>query len=144
MVGRLIASLIKTPGVGDLYRMFTNARSGGTDYNAIWIPGSFTLVELEPFDLVVEAANVVVRYSLQVKRYVPRNRARNNDGENGPSRPWPFSSKFLKAGVAKSLTRSAVRRSKAPCYKVKFRPVIVGRSPVVPGGESAARSRSPP
>ena len=45
-----MSSLIKAQGVGDLYRMYTDAQANGIDFNAIWIPESFTLEEPTPFD----------------------------------------------------------------------------------------------
>lgn len=50
IVGKSISSLIKTQGIGDLYRMYSNAQRDGMTFNAIWIPESFTKVEPEPFD----------------------------------------------------------------------------------------------
>ena len=50
IAGKSIASLIKTQGVGDLYRMHDNAKRDGIVFNAIWIPTSFELRENEPFD----------------------------------------------------------------------------------------------
>ncbi len=50
IVGRSVSSLIKTQGVGDLYRMYTNAKRDGIAFNAIWVPATFTRTEPEPFD----------------------------------------------------------------------------------------------
>jgi len=50
IAGKSIGSLIKTQGIGDLYRMYANARQEGVDFNAIWIPPSFTAKETSPFD----------------------------------------------------------------------------------------------
>lgn len=50
IAGKSLASLIKTQGIGDLYRMYANAQRDGIDYNAIWVPESFELTEKEPFD----------------------------------------------------------------------------------------------
>ena len=50
IVGKSISSLIKTQGIGDLYRMYANAQRDGVKFNAIWIPESFTKVEPQPFD----------------------------------------------------------------------------------------------
>jgi predicted acylesterase/phospholipase RssA len=50
IVGKSISSLIKTQGIGDLYRMYSNAQRDGMKFNAIWIPESFTKIEPEPFD----------------------------------------------------------------------------------------------
>ena len=50
VVGRSVGSLIKAQGVGDLYRMYTDATRDGIAFNAVWIPESFTLEEPSPFD----------------------------------------------------------------------------------------------
>jgi hypothetical protein len=50
IVGKSISSLIKTQGIGDLYRMYANANRDAITFRAIWIPESFTLQEPGPFD----------------------------------------------------------------------------------------------
>jgi predicted acylesterase/phospholipase RssA len=50
IAGKSISSLIKTQGIGDLYRMYSNAKRDGVAFNAIWVPASFTMKEKEPFD----------------------------------------------------------------------------------------------
>jgi len=50
IVGKSISSLIKTQGIGDLYRMYANAKRDGVVFKAIWIPETFTLKEPAPFD----------------------------------------------------------------------------------------------
>ena len=50
IAGKSISSLIKTQGIGDLYRMYANARRDGIAFNAIWVPASFNMKEKEPFD----------------------------------------------------------------------------------------------
>ena len=50
IVGRSISTLITTQGVGDLYRMYTNAQRDGIAFRAVWVPDSFTMEEPEPFD----------------------------------------------------------------------------------------------
>ena len=50
IVGKSISSLIKTQGIGDLYRMYANAKRDGIAFRAIWIPDSFTRIESEPFE----------------------------------------------------------------------------------------------
>jgi predicted patatin/cPLA2 family phospholipase len=50
IVGKSISSLIRTQGIGDLYRMYTNAKRDGIAFRAIWIPESFTMKEPSPFD----------------------------------------------------------------------------------------------
>jgi predicted patatin/cPLA2 family phospholipase len=52
IAAKSLASLIKTQGIGDLYRMYANAKRDGIDFNAIWVPGSVELKEKEPFDPV--------------------------------------------------------------------------------------------
>lgn len=47
---RSISTLIKTQGIGDLYRMYLGARRDGMDYNLAYIPGDFTVPLNEPFD----------------------------------------------------------------------------------------------
>ena len=50
IVGKSISSLIKTQGIGDLYRMYANAQRDGIAFRAIWIPDTFTMKEPKPFD----------------------------------------------------------------------------------------------
>lgn len=50
IIGKSISSLIKTQGIGDLYRMYANAKRDGVAFRAVWIPETFTDVEPEPFD----------------------------------------------------------------------------------------------
>jgi predicted patatin/cPLA2 family phospholipase len=50
IAGKSISSLIKTQGIGDLYRMYSNAQRDGMSFNAIWVPADFQLKEKEPFD----------------------------------------------------------------------------------------------
>jgi len=50
IVGRSISTLITTQGVGDLYRMYSNALRDGIAFRAIWVPDSFNMEEPEPFD----------------------------------------------------------------------------------------------
>ena len=50
IVGRSISTLITTQGIGDLYRMYSNARRDGIAFRAVWVPDSFTMQEPTPFD----------------------------------------------------------------------------------------------
>ncbi len=50
IVGRSISTLITTQGIGDLYRMYSNAKRDGIAFRAIWVPDSFTMEEPRPFD----------------------------------------------------------------------------------------------
>ena len=47
---KAVSSLIKTQGIGDLYRLYAVAKRDGIDYNYIDIPADFTLEEKRPFD----------------------------------------------------------------------------------------------
>jgi predicted acylesterase/phospholipase RssA len=50
IAGKSLSSLIKTQGIGDLYRMYANAQRDGIAFNAVWVPASFTEKEKEPFE----------------------------------------------------------------------------------------------
>ena len=50
IVGRAIASLIQTQGIGDLYRIYIASQRDGIDYNLAYIPRTFTTPFTEPFD----------------------------------------------------------------------------------------------
>jgi hypothetical protein len=50
IAGRAISALISAQGIGDLYQLFVLARRDGIDYNATWIPASFTERPSEPFE----------------------------------------------------------------------------------------------
>ena len=50
IAGKSVSSLIKTQGIGDLYRIYASAKRDGISFNAIWVPDSFDMKEPEPFD----------------------------------------------------------------------------------------------
>ncbi|MBL8792218.1 MAG: patatin-like phospholipase family protein, partial [Rhizobiales bacterium] len=50
IVGRSVSTLIKTQGIGDLYRMYTTATREDIAFNAIWLPPTFDRKEPKPFD----------------------------------------------------------------------------------------------
>ena len=50
VAGKALGSLTKTQGIGDLYRMYTQAQREGMDFNFVSIPESFTMKEPKPFD----------------------------------------------------------------------------------------------
>ena len=52
IVGRSISTLIKTQGLGDIYRAYANAANANFDFNHIAIPRDFNDVPKEPFDPV--------------------------------------------------------------------------------------------
>ena len=64
IVGKSISSLIKNQGIGDLYRMYTNAQRDGIAFRVIWIPDTFTLKEPKPFDPAYMNALFDVGYKL--------------------------------------------------------------------------------
>ncbi|HEU4497966.1 MAG TPA: patatin-like phospholipase family protein [Sphingomicrobium sp.] len=47
---RAIASLTRTQGVGDLYRIYTTTQRDGIDFNLTYIPPTFNTPHLEEFD----------------------------------------------------------------------------------------------
>ena len=49
---RTISSLIRTQGIGDLFRIFALAERDGLDFNLAYIPASFSEVPQEVFDTV--------------------------------------------------------------------------------------------
>ncbi len=47
---RAIASLTRTQGVGDLYRIYATTQRDGIDFNLTYIPPTFNTPHLEEFD----------------------------------------------------------------------------------------------
>ncbi len=52
IAGRSISTLIKTQGIGDIYRAYATATFANFDFNHIAIPRDFKAVPKEPFDTV--------------------------------------------------------------------------------------------
>jgi len=52
ILSRTIDTLIKTQGIGDLYRIYLGCRRDGLDYRLAFIPPDFDAVSDEPFDSV--------------------------------------------------------------------------------------------
>jgi len=50
LAGRTISSLIRTQGIGDLIRIWVDARENDMDFNLAYVPKTFTLESKEPFD----------------------------------------------------------------------------------------------
>jgi predicted acylesterase/phospholipase RssA len=50
IVGRAVSTLISTQGTGDLYQLYVLAQRDHIDFNATWIPASFTEKINQPFD----------------------------------------------------------------------------------------------
>lgn len=67
IVGKSISTLIKTQGIGDLYRMYANAQRDGIAFRAIWIPASFTMKEPKPFDPAYMKALFDLGYEMGAK-----------------------------------------------------------------------------
>ena len=51
IAGRSISSLIRTQGIGDMYRMYLGAQRDGLRYHLAFIPKEFDAKSEEPFDL---------------------------------------------------------------------------------------------
>lgn len=64
IVSKSMNSLIKTQGIGDLYRMYSNAQREGIAFRAVWIPESFTMREPQPFDPAFMKALFDVGYEM--------------------------------------------------------------------------------
>jgi hypothetical protein len=50
IIGRAIASLVQTQGIGDLYRLYAISQRDGVDYNLAYIPTTFDAPHTEVFD----------------------------------------------------------------------------------------------
>jgi hypothetical protein len=50
IASRSINSLIRTQGIGDMYRIYLGAQRDGLDYNLAFIPRDFEEKSKEPFD----------------------------------------------------------------------------------------------
>jgi len=64
IAGRSISTLIKTQGIGDLYRIFLGARRDEIDYNVAYIPDDFEEPSEELFDQVYMKKLFDYAYSL--------------------------------------------------------------------------------
>lgn len=47
---RSISTMIKTQGIGDLYRIYAECLRSGTDFNVAYVPGSFSVQSASAFD----------------------------------------------------------------------------------------------
>jgi hypothetical protein len=50
IAGRSVSSLIRTQGIGDMYRIYVGVKRDGLDYHLAYIPADFKLESKEPFD----------------------------------------------------------------------------------------------
>ncbi|CAE7902289.1 unnamed protein product [Symbiodinium necroappetens] len=69
IAGRTVSSMIRTLGIGDMFRMYLGARRDGMGFNLAYIPPSFTLEETEPFDKAYMNALFDVGYGLAKDGY---------------------------------------------------------------------------
>ena len=73
LAGKSISSLIRTQGIGDLYRLYLQARRDGIEFNLISMPEEFTLKETTPFDQVYMKALFDEGYRSRSERCSGRN-----------------------------------------------------------------------
>jgi len=66
---RSVATLIKTQGIGDLYRIYVGAQRDGMDYNLAYIPGHFVAGKEKGFDPVYMRKLFDYAYSLAKDGY---------------------------------------------------------------------------
>lgn len=69
IVGRAIASLIQTQGIGDLYRIYAFSQRDEVDYNLAYIPENFNAPHKEEFDTEYMQALFKVGYEQALKGY---------------------------------------------------------------------------
>ena len=66
---RTVGSLIRTQGIGDLYRIYLTAERDGLDYHGAIIPDDFTLEAAEMFDPMYMRALFELGYELAREGY---------------------------------------------------------------------------
>jgi hypothetical protein len=69
IASRAIDSLIKSQGIGDLYRLYTYAQRDDLDYNLAFIPKSFTAKSASEFDTAYMNALFQVGYQMASRGY---------------------------------------------------------------------------
>jgi hypothetical protein len=69
IVGRAIASMIQTQGIGDLYRIYATAQQDGLDFNLAYIGSDFNVVHKEEFDTEYMRALFDYAYKLSRRGY---------------------------------------------------------------------------
>lgn len=69
IAGVSIDSLIRTQGIGDMYRIYLDCRRDGIDYNLAYIPDSFDLKPKEEFDRVYMGKLFDLGYRMALKGY---------------------------------------------------------------------------
>jgi hypothetical protein len=69
IAGRSVSSLIRTQGIGDMYRMYIGAKRDGLDYNLAYIPDSFQEPLREAFDPAYMKALYALGYRMANNGY---------------------------------------------------------------------------
>jgi hypothetical protein len=64
VAGKALSSLTKTQGIGDFYRMYTQAQRDNTDFNLISVPENFTIKQPKSFDTAYMVALYERGYNL--------------------------------------------------------------------------------
>jgi predicted acylesterase/phospholipase RssA len=73
---RAIASLTRTQGIGDLYRIYATAQRDGIDFNLTYIPPTFNVPHVEEFDTsymraLYDVGATAANYQYPWKKYPP-------------------------------------------------------------------------
>jgi hypothetical protein len=69
IMGRSVAALIRTQGIGDVYRIYQTTQKDGLDFNLAYIPGDFDEAPDEQFDPVYMKKLFDVGYELAAGGY---------------------------------------------------------------------------
>ena len=69
IAGVSISSLVRTQGIGDMYRIYLDCQRDGLDYNLAYIPEDFDLKPNEDFDPVYMGKLFNLGYQLAAKGY---------------------------------------------------------------------------
>ncbi len=69
IVSRAITSLIQTQGIGDLYKIYAEAKRDGIDYNLAYMPKTFKALHKEDFDTDYMSQLFQTGYDLAARGY---------------------------------------------------------------------------
>ena len=69
IAGTSINSLIRTQGIGDMYRIYLDCQRDGLDFNLAYIPGDFDLEPKEEFDPIYMGKLFDLGYRLASEGY---------------------------------------------------------------------------
>lgn len=92
IVSRAVASLTRTQGIGDLYRIFATTERDGIDFNLTFIPQSFNTPHTEEFDThymreLYETGKRIAESGYQWEKYPPGFTPGNVSGQRLPQKP---------------------------------------------------------